>query len=410
MSEKEQAAREAVIAAGKKLLASGLIARTWGNVSARLSEEEFLITPSGRAYEDLQPEDLVVCRVADGQVADSGSPSVNGKVADAGNPPATGKRATAGKPSSEKGVHAAVYRQHPEAAFVIHTHQDYATSLSTLGRGFVPDWEDGDAAAILGPQVATAAYGLSGTKKLTKNVESCLAANPGSRCLLMQGHGAVCFGQDAEEAFRVAETLEQVAAHQYRRLTGRLFPVEAEATVGTAGAIAAGTSPNATAEIGSAGTWHRILRREIHEEYDRHYLLFEKGKIGGIVESAHPFIRKMSETGRPLTVYVDDLAQIAGLHIPCLPADVAEKKLVAALKNGGAVLIRGKGAVCASGTLDDALALEQVLVKGCMAALLARAGQKPIPVKAVSGNLEHLVYQKKYSKLKAGSHAEKTDA
>ena len=45
----------------------------------------------------------------------------------------------------------------------------------------------------------------------------------------------------------------------------------------------------------------------------------------------------MSETGRPLTVYVDDLAQIAGLHIPCLPADVAEKKLVAALKNGGVI-------------------------------------------------------------------------
>ena len=44
MNEKEQAAREAVIAAGKKLLASGLIARTWGNVSARLSEEDFLIT------------------------------------------------------------------------------------------------------------------------------------------------------------------------------------------------------------------------------------------------------------------------------------------------------------------------------------------------------------------------------
>jgi len=50
-----QQAREDVVQAGKQLVKAGLIARTWGNVSARISESQFVITPSGRAYETLTP-------------------------------------------------------------------------------------------------------------------------------------------------------------------------------------------------------------------------------------------------------------------------------------------------------------------------------------------------------------------
>ena len=55
-----QEAKELVVEAGKKLLETGLIARTWGNVSARISDTQFVITPSGRAYETLTPDDIVV--------------------------------------------------------------------------------------------------------------------------------------------------------------------------------------------------------------------------------------------------------------------------------------------------------------------------------------------------------------
>ena len=48
--------REQIVEAGLRLKAAGLIARTWGNVSARLSNTEFLITPTGIAYEELTPE------------------------------------------------------------------------------------------------------------------------------------------------------------------------------------------------------------------------------------------------------------------------------------------------------------------------------------------------------------------
>lgn len=51
----EEMAREQVIEAGRRLVSSGLIARTWGNVSCRIDSDYFIITPSGRDYLGLRP-------------------------------------------------------------------------------------------------------------------------------------------------------------------------------------------------------------------------------------------------------------------------------------------------------------------------------------------------------------------
>ncbi|MBR5016026.1 MAG: class II aldolase/adducin family protein, partial [Clostridia bacterium] len=99
MAYKINEAKALVIDAGKELLESGLIARTWGNVSARISDTQFVITPSGKAYETLTPEDIVTVNIADC--------SYEGDI----------------KPSSEKGVHAEAYRLRPDVDFIIHTHQ-----------------------------------------------------------------------------------------------------------------------------------------------------------------------------------------------------------------------------------------------------------------------------------------------
>ena len=45
MAYTEAEARRLVVEAGRKLLEQGLVARTWGNVSARVSESCFIITP-----------------------------------------------------------------------------------------------------------------------------------------------------------------------------------------------------------------------------------------------------------------------------------------------------------------------------------------------------------------------------
>ena len=63
MSYTEEEARRLVVDAGIRLVKEGLTARTWGNISARISDSEFIITPSGMAYESLRPGDLVRCRI-----------------------------------------------------------------------------------------------------------------------------------------------------------------------------------------------------------------------------------------------------------------------------------------------------------------------------------------------------------
>ena len=83
-------AKETVITAGKRLVESGLIARTWGNVSCRVDDNSFVITPSGRSYETLTPDEIVLVKIDD--------LSYDGDV----------------KPSSEKGIHAQAYKLRPE--------------------------------------------------------------------------------------------------------------------------------------------------------------------------------------------------------------------------------------------------------------------------------------------------------
>ena len=58
MAYTEEEARGLIIEAGHRLLETHLVARTWGNISARISDTEFLITPSGRAYETLTEDEL----------------------------------------------------------------------------------------------------------------------------------------------------------------------------------------------------------------------------------------------------------------------------------------------------------------------------------------------------------------
>ena len=166
MAYELQEARELVIRAGLELLESGLIARTWGNISARISDTQFVITPSGRAYEDLTPDQIVITNIEDC--------SYEGSV----------------KPSSEKWIHADAYKLRPEVNFVIHTHQNYASALSILGDTVLEVPKASSFEALLGPVVPTAGYGPNGSQELSQNVIEAISGSPSSSALLMANHGA----------------------------------------------------------------------------------------------------------------------------------------------------------------------------------------------------------------------------
>lgn len=165
------------------LARKGLVARTWGNLSVRIGEY-MLITPSGLAYEETKPEDIVSVRIAD--------LFWEGRV----------------KPSSEKELHATVYRSRCDIGAVFHTHQRFASALSVTRKSFPV--KDTSFARVLGSLVPCAAYALPTTSSLARSVGKVLASLATSSCtaILLANHGAVCLGADAMQALETAIALE----------------------------------------------------------------------------------------------------------------------------------------------------------------------------------------------------------
>jgi len=172
--------KKEIIEGGKRLLKEGLVARTWGNISIRVDDSWMLITPSGRPYETLSEEDIVL---------------VNYHTSEYEGPV---------RPSSEKGVHCEIYRTRKEVHAVIHTHQVNASTVAAARREVPPVLDD--MAQIIGPTVRVADYALPSTRKITKNTVKALR---GRKAALMANHGAVCVGGDLEEAFVVCQVLEK---------------------------------------------------------------------------------------------------------------------------------------------------------------------------------------------------------
>ena len=174
-------ARELICGTGRELLKARLVARTWGNVSCRLDEKHFLITPSGLDYLKTTPEDIACVELKTMQWE--------------------GKR----KPSSEKGVHAAAYELFPEVGFVIHTHQSCASAIGLAGFESM-DITSAEREALGG--VAKAEYGLPGMKKLKNAVRA--AMQTGSHTVFMVNHGVVVCGKDKKQAMERVQLLEEI--------------------------------------------------------------------------------------------------------------------------------------------------------------------------------------------------------
>lgn len=351
MSYSLQEARKLVIQAGLELLQSGLIARTWGNISARISDTQFVITPSGRAYEDLTPEQIVITNISDC--------SFEGSV----------------RPSSEKWIHAEAYRLHPDVNFVIHTHQNYASALSILGESITDVPAAGHFVELLGPEIPTASYGPNGSQELRQNVCEAIRRCPSSSALLMANHGAECMGTDYDNAFAIAHALEELSRARYRSLIRT--------------SLAYSLILPTDAEIDEDDACGSDLSRYMEDLPD------------GSLLSRAPFTVSASKIAVPaLYPYIDDQAQIAGTTLPILPADASEEEIRASLADRNAILLRGKGAICTGDTRDDAEAAVMVLEKGCRAALLARVMGNVSPLSKEHAEADRTAYITSYSKLK----------
>ena len=177
MNDIEQT-RKAVRDMGVRLLETGLVVGTWGNVSVRVGGQ-VVITPSGANYDLLTEADMPIIDIATGAFEGA-------------------------KPSSEKGLHLEVYRQRKEVNAVIHVHSPYTSTLAAARKELPPILDD--VAQLIGPSVRVADYALSGTDKIVRKT---MRALRGRMAALMANHGAICLGRDLEEAFLCCQVLEK---------------------------------------------------------------------------------------------------------------------------------------------------------------------------------------------------------
>lgn len=396
-------AKELVIKAGIELLNEGLIVRTWGNISCRVSDTQFVITPSGIAYEDLTPEKIVLVNVADC--------TYDGDI----------------KPSSEKGIHAACYALRPEVNFVIHTHQVNASIVSALGRDI--NNVSGEDKDIIGDNVPIAAYGLPGTGKLKKGVIAAITRSD-SKAAIMAHHGAVCMGTSYEDAKDVASRLENVCErfvlNKYAELKGTFggkladinsYVVEKYGKKADAPEIPAckserdGSVFNISLVDGDGAvtridiaTGNVIAGDGCEESIELHRAVYKKrDDVNYIYHTKNEYAVAASKLGKTMKPLLDDFAQLCGPTVRLAaynPNDTLKtsKKVVKKLKGRNAVLLENNGALCVAGSEYDAGAVEIVMDKGCKTYIGAKMFERFKPINPIETRLMRIIYLKKYSK------------
>jgi len=169
------ALRGALIAAGRRLAARGLIAAGEGNLSVRLPDGFLLITPAGRRKDELAAADLLVVAGV-GRVA-----AVAGGL----------------RPSSDLALHQAVYAARPDVVAYAHAHLPAAMALTLAGE--IPDPAGLPETALFLPRLPLVPLALPGSAELAARLAAAFAAPPQPLpdAVLLERHGAVAVGSGA---------------------------------------------------------------------------------------------------------------------------------------------------------------------------------------------------------------------
>ncbi|HIU64395.1 MAG TPA: class II aldolase/adducin family protein [Candidatus Avacidaminococcus intestinavium] len=176
------ALKKQIILTAQALLTKKLTSGSWGNISARITPDLIIITPSGKPYETLQESDLILVN-SDGNIM-------------AGN----------SMPSSELPLHLAIYKARPTCNAVIHTHSIYASVCAALHKPIPPLLED--TAQVAGGSINVARYALAGSQELADNTTAALG---NADAVLLANHGAVCCARSLTESLFTAEIVEKSA-------------------------------------------------------------------------------------------------------------------------------------------------------------------------------------------------------
>jgi L-fuculose-phosphate aldolase len=180
-SEKRQ-----VIEAAQEMERKGLAVGAAGNLSLRLKDpagrDLLAITPSGRYYDLLKVDDIVMI--------DFNGQKIEGEL----------------KASIETVMHIEVHKARKKINAVVHAHPAFCSTLAVV-RMDIPPLID-EQVIYIGGEVKVAEYALPGTPELAKNVVSALGPR---NAVILANHGLLTVGRDMREALTFCELAEELA-------------------------------------------------------------------------------------------------------------------------------------------------------------------------------------------------------
>jgi L-fuculose-phosphate aldolase len=193
-------AGEAIVHVGRRMYERGYVAANDGNVSARLSEDRLLVTPTGMSKGFMKRGDLVVTDMS-------------------------GSRVSGGlRPTSEIKMHLRAYELREDVRAVVHAHPPYATAFATAG---IPLSECVLPEVVLSlGSIPIAHYGTPSTEEVPRSIESVVTA---SDAFLLANHGVMTVGADVVGTYHKLETVEHFARISFlARHLGGVSPLAAE--------------------------------------------------------------------------------------------------------------------------------------------------------------------------------------
>lgn len=181
-------ASDAILAAGRRLGARGLISASEGNLSIRLDEDRLLVTPTERRKDELAADDLVMIWPV--------------------HPEADHRSKSGLKPTSDLAIHLSIHAARPDVLAVAHAHLPASMALTLAGE--VPDPAALPETALLLPRLPLVPFGTPGSEELAGLVASalCESSGPLATAVLLERHGAIAVGRDPAEAVDRLELVE----------------------------------------------------------------------------------------------------------------------------------------------------------------------------------------------------------
>lgn len=190
-----------IVEAGKKLTKRFFVASNDGNISARLSDNTILITPTGVNKGEVTTDQIL-------------KTDLNGNIIEGHM-----------RVTSEIKMHLEVYKKRPDVKAIVHAHPPVATAFASTNEKIDDPVILPESIFSLG-KIGYCEYGTPSTDEVPKSVSKEI---PYSDALLLSNHGALTVGDTVMQAYYRMENLEMVSKiKMYTKIIGNVKVIDNE--------------------------------------------------------------------------------------------------------------------------------------------------------------------------------------